>query len=570
MISYPFFYILCAVVLFFHSFLNFKLCSAISDKIRFHKVSIYLLCLANAIGAPILFTINYPEQSLPYLIAIVVLTLEFSILFVGKFSTKLGIAFGSVLHLFVLRAILMASFSLANEISMYDVLHNQNLYPWVNIGAFSIQLVTLTLFIILVPLKTVRDITSNKSFYNGLLLLTTLLTAFMAFNAYMFTVDYYSVTLAVQEIVISLVILTFFYIMILSLIQVFKLGIYKEKTKELKTKIDKDKTLASAVFNFASIIMELNCTKDSLERVLVNSKEMEVSHLPNIENFFFARAGIFAHPDDAEMLQKITAAYLIDEFEKGLFEKEYEYRAKQITPNIHGLGVLVVSDEYLWYKMRINTSLNENSQVISLVTIDEIHDEKEEELQLRLKAETDPLTGAFNKNTFSEKVNRYLNAEGEGALYMFDLDNFKGINDNMGHSAGDNVLKEVYTKISHLFRSHDIIGRIGGDEFVVFLEGTTDKNMIIKKAQSIAEKINKTYYAENKVSIDISCSIGISIAPKDGNDFESLFKVADLAMYKSKNRGKNTYTIYDAYLDGEFAPQEKAAYTRAHRKDENN
>ncbi len=563
---FPFFSIISIVVLFFHSLLNFTLCNILSTRPRFRLLVNLLVCFFNALLAPVFFSIHYFAPALPYFLCISVLVLEFTVLFEGKFSTKLGVALGSLLHLFVLRAIIVSSFSIVNSISMLEVLSTSEYYTLVNLFSFASQLVTLTLFIKLIPLKTVKIIMNNTMYYKGLLLLTFLLVVYMAYNSYFFVIDFFSINVAIQEIVISLLVLSFFYIMILMLIRIFNLRIYEEKTKELETKIDKDKTLAAAVFNYASIIMEINCSRDTVERLLVNSTEMAISHLPSVDDFFEKHIELYVHPKDKKMMGAISSLSLISNYEQGIREKEYEYRAKKLKPASQQSGVQVESDTYFWYKMRISTGMNADStEVISFITVDEIHDEKEEELELRLKAETDPLTGAYNRNAFTEKINKYLTGGRKGALYMFDLDNFKGINDNMGHSAGDAVLQEVCSKTSKLFRNRDIVGRIGGDEFVVFLEGTVEKDVIEEKAQALCKTINKKYYAENQETIEISASVGISIAPKDGMDFETLFNAADLAMYKSKDIGKNAYTFYSTDINGEFSPQTKDAYTRNHQ-----
>ncbi len=566
MLITPVFYTISAVVLFFHSFLNFYLCNALSEKTRFHKSSIYFVCSINSVVVPFLLTYDFSFQSLSYLLCIIALVLEYSLLFEGSFSSKLGIALGSLLHLFVLRAIIICSVAMYNGTSLYNVIITPSVFMWVNFSSFAAQLITLTLFITLIPLKTVIKIMSNKRFYTKLLFLTSLLILYMIFNTNIFMIDYFSVNLFVQEIVIAVLVLTIFYIMILLLINIFKLGIYKDKTKELEIKIDKDKTLASAVFNYANIIMEVNCSRDKIERLLMTSTEISVDHLPGLSHFFKKHIELYVHPEDKNILAEIDSFSIISEFEDGISEIEHEYRAKKLKPSVSQKGVQVVSDEFLWYKMRIKTSNDtSNAEVISVITVDEIHEEKEEALKLRLKAETDQLTGSYNKNTFAEKVNTYLKNERMGALFMFDLDNFKGINDNMGHSAGDAVLQEVATKTKTLFRNRDIVGRIGGDEFVVFLEGTTEKDLIEEKAKKLCSIICKKYYAKNKEIIEISCSIGIAIAPHDGTDFDTLFDVADLAMYQSKSEGKNCFTIYDSNVISGFTPQDKESYMRTNR-----
>ncbi len=290
---------------------------------------------------------------------------------------------------------------------------------------------------------------------------------------------------------------------------------------------------------------------------------MPIGHLPSLTEFMKKQSQIYTHPDDADRLNEVNSLAIISEYVDGIEEKVYEYRSKRISPSSEKRGVVASSDEYLWYRMRINIRKDdENSNIIALLTIEEIHDEKEEVLALRNQADKDHLTGANNKLSFTSKVSQSLIECKQGTLYMFDLDNFKGINDNMGHSKGDEVLREVYEKISNLFRTNDIIGRIGGDEFVVYLEGSTDQKIIEEKAQKICNEITKTYTAENGIEITISCSVGIAHAPKDGSDFKSLFDAADVAMYSSKSKGKNTYTVYDNSLITGYAPQEREEYMR--------
>ncbi len=383
------------------------------------------------------------------------------------------------------------------------------------------------------------------------------------YNSRVFLIDYFSSNLAMQEIIIVTLVLAIFYFVVLLLIKIFKLGYYKDRAKELEIKIDKDRTLATAVFNYASIIIEINCTKDKITRLLIDSKDLNVEHFPYVAEFFSMQSKLYTHPDDCGTMTKITAQSLISDFKNGTKEKEVEYRSKRIESICSEAGSIVFGEEYFWFNMKMSFQQDKKTlDIIALLAIEEIHDEKEEELALRYQAETDSLTGAYNKIAFANKLNEYLERGSRGALYMFDIDNFKGINDNMGHSAGDEVLKEIYAKVYALFRSQDIIGRIGGDEFVVYLEGVVDSSIIFDKAERICRVINKKYKADNNVSVEISSSIGVALSPRDGKSFETLFNAADLAMYTSKNKGKNTFTLYDDALVNGFAPQEREAYMR--------
>ncbi len=131
------------------------------------------------------------------------------------------------------------------------------------------------------------------------------------------------------------------------------------------------------------------------------------------------------------------------------------------------------------------------------------------------------------------------------ALFIIDLDNFKAINDNFGHHFGDFVLKEIASELRKCFRKDDILGRIGGDEFIIVMKNCGDLSIAMEKAGQVCNRLQKTYISSSNESFSISASIGIAIYPKDGETFELLYKKADKALYNSKETGRNKFTVYD-------------------------
>lgn len=133
---------------------------------------------------------------------------------------------------------------------------------------------------------------------------------------------------------------------------------------------------------------------------------------------------------------------------------------------------------------------------------------------------------------------------------MIDLDNFKAVNDTLGHVFGDKVLVDTAARLSRVFSEKDIIGRIGGDEFCAFLNLSTFNDMesarriIIQKAESLKKSMHETYSGAGNKEVTVSTSIGIALYPQDGSDYMTLYNNADSALYESKKHGKNTYTIY--------------------------
>lgn len=156
----------------------------------------------------------------------------------------------------------------------------------------------------------------------------------------------------------------------------------------------------------------------------------------------------------------------------------------------------------------------------------------------------DPLTGVWNRNYTEKQANDYLTYSTNSAvLLMLDLDNFKSINDIYGHIQGDEVLiKFAAILLSHT-RESDIVCRIGGDEFIVFLRGNLPISVVSEKARSIISSMRKILINYG-VGVDISVSIGIACAREDGTDFLSLYQAADKALYYVKQNGKDGFRFF--------------------------
>lgn len=176
------------------------------------------------------------------------------------------------------------------------------------------------------------------------------------------------------------------------------------------------------------------------------------------------------------------------------------------------------------------------------------------------RAHIDVLTGVSNKRSFEESVEKILSdkkEQGTGILFVLDVDNFKGVNDTLGHSYGDEVLANIGNILRNTFRSTDLLGRIGGDEFAVFMklpahEEDNCTETINSRCRALCNAFRNNYTGKDN-SYKISSSIGVAVTGENSRDYASLFRKADKALYISKKKGKDTYTIYrnDAEEAGE-------------------
>lgn len=178
-----------------------------------------------------------------------------------------------------------------------------------------------------------------------------------------------------------------------------------------------------------------------------------------------------------------------------------------------------------------------------------IHARKMETNHWREEARTDPLTGLYNRKALEELVKEALadKREGLSALCFIDVDDFKLINDQRGHLFGDEVLRCVSARIREAFASNAIAGRVGGDEFVVYLRDVADEADLRAKAALLSD-IFKAPCLRRSDRFQISGSIGIACYPRHGKAYGALLHKADLALYQAKKGQKNRFAIYDAVM----------------------
>jgi diguanylate cyclase (GGDEF)-like protein len=173
-------------------------------------------------------------------------------------------------------------------------------------------------------------------------------------------------------------------------------------------------------------------------------------------------------------------------------------------------------------------------------------------------AEHDSLTGLSNRYYFDKSLSRDIQSSQRDrtllALLLIDLDHFKYVNDHFGHDVGDLLLIEVVDRISHCLRGNELFARLGGDEFAITLTNLTAVNGATIVAQRIINALNEPFYIGNHC-VSSGASIGISICPWDSSNEKELFKFADIAMYRAKNKGRNQFSFFEEEMQTEFLAQ---------------
>lgn len=266
----------------------------------------------------------------------------------------------------------------------------------------------------------------------------------------------------------------------------------------------------------------------------------------NIDNITSKNRNIFSKAEMMEFLETIHEE-----------DKDIKNRILGLRENDDNLikgefRIKCLDGSYCWFRMKGSVVRSHDGTlqrfIGSMINVDE---QMNRDARLTKTSETDPMTGIFTKSAFYDHVNEQLRNASDSdlfAIYIIDIDNFRLVNEHLGHSIGDQVLSDVAKKLCIVFSDKDCVGRIGGDEFAAFLylsskARTTGMNLIESKAKAICSQMSDTYSAKNK-QISISASVGVAIYPYSGRDYGTLFRNARKVLDKIKVSGKNTYEIF--------------------------
>lgn len=279
---------------------------------------------------------------------------------------------------------------------------------------------------------------------------------------------------------------------------------------------------------------EVNLSGNRIERI-----EGRISgFLPSAQNMKFTdlvccTAEHFIYPEDwKEYLSAFSREGLLQRFFSGERSFQLEHRRLDEAGRVFWAmaDLLIFKDPY-------------SENIMCFVTVKDINASKQSLMDLEERSKKDILTGLFNRLTTMEKIHEVFRdyPEQTHGLVMLDIDNYKKLNDTLGHVFGDRVLKEISSVLKKNVGTGDIVGRIGGDEFIICLKNIQSREELLKRLKRLCTSLHKTYPDGTYVT----GSFGASVYPKDGRSFEELYPKADAALYEAKHLGRNQYAIYD-------------------------
>ncbi len=199
--------------------------------------------------------------------------------------------------------------------------------------------------------------------------------------------------------------------------------------------------------------------------------------------------------------------------------------------------------DYRWLRLTVElVEYPNSSDVAAYLMYEDIDSVKREEMMEKERADRDPLTGVLNRAAFAAGMEDIIrkNRSSQHVLFMLDVDCFKQLNDTFGHAAGDQALIDIAEELRSVLRHGDLIGRLGGDEFLICMKSVPFDPIIEKKAGKICSIVRRSYSADVRVSV----SVGISVYPRDGESFDLLYRRADKALYSVKEKGKDSFAFF--------------------------
>lgn len=240
------------------------------------------------------------------------------------------------------------------------------------------------------------------------------------------------------------------------------------------------------------------------------------------------------HPDDKPALLELR---------RRIYAGEHTAFSVMRIPTVEG--------RYIWCRIQVTRISRDGAPLRLIGKIVDIDEEVRRRAELERRSQRDSLTDLLNKAAFREQVRSCMPARPEGnrtdALMFMDLDNFKVLNDTLGHVVGDVALVDVAEALKRTFRNVDILGRFGGDEFCIFLRGIT-REVLQARAEAVLAALRLSYAREGQ-KVDVTASIGVYLFDGTESNYEEALQRADAALYYAKETGKNRYTFFDEVTD---------------------
>lgn len=314
---------------------------------------------------------------------------------------------------------------------------------------------------------------------------------------------------------------------------------YNRFERDVKARAEQERFLKQLYYDMYENVFEVDITEDRLlgRGATMLPKYLNMSENCGYDECLHAVIEKTVRADFAsEMYELFCTDNLLHLYEQGVRSREFSFMDNAYGPN------------YMWKSAMIRLYyFSANKTIRAIIFIRNVNDEKQRELQLLEKTEKDYLTNLLNKYSFDARAQNFLSSlEEKGqqhALIIFDIDNFRQINETLGYLTGDSIIMEFINTIKANIKAEDIIGRIGGVCFAVLLKNYENKRALKALLQKICDEIRRQV-TKDDVICSVTGSIGVALFPEHGSNYKELFNKANDALYFSQTHGMDTFTLY--------------------------
>lgn len=496
------------------------------------------LCALSGVFASCIFfvTLRLGGQSeIVYSVAGIILLCQL-IFFVRKdFFVILFFVCSVCITIISIRAIVFSVYSLVSQVSLYHLSSEPKHYSIVILIVVAVLTSSTLAAAFFFPSGKMLRILERRIFRTYMFSWVVIVLAFLFYNMQIYKIEFYDTFFVYNQIAISVTMLGWFYFLLaFATVENARFEL-QEQNQSFAAEVLNNEEFRKTIIQENELYFEVNLTKNRVisgyngyEDILRANNDLAFESLQAINL-------ISTHPDHQESVKTfIFPTNIMGKFYAGESMQSFNYLRKKKNE----------IEKYEWVRMVFSViRCNFTSDLKAYMYVVNIDEEVQKSDILLSKAQRDSLTGLYNKEytevLISEKI-----GNGNCVLMLIDVDNFKNINDSMGHSMGDEVLRHLSVELKKIFRSEDVVGRIGGDEFMAFMVNIANEDVVMQRVNQIIVAFRNTYSDLNGVEHSISSSIGVYLVPLSGVSFDEAYQKADVAMYQSKRRGKNGYTVY--------------------------
>lgn len=497
-----------------------------------HYGMTFRLCIGIVNAALMVAMALHVPINLAYSFTVLLLFAELWSVFMRPLKDTVFVTVSVMMNIMCLRGMVISIFAIIANKTLHEVCGTPDLFLGALLASNILEWLSLFVIMHYISMEDLRFAMHNKTQSRYIIVWASLCVLFMFRSSGIYVRDYSVPFMFIDHFSYCFILLLSFYYILVYTMRLNRALKVREINKNLSIALGNKIQLQSALMRDALFTAQANLTQNKIISGLEVYCE-PVENIPTEYDRWFEYVKSKIYPDDYDIFYKsLERRNLLSNYEMGIEPKPFEYRR------------FGADNFYHWVRLVLRMFKDvETGDVHLFGYAFDIEDEARNRQTLLRCAQTDLFTGLYNKVTTETIIGEEVR-KGAGILLLLDIDNFKTVNDRFGHETGDHVLKRISELLTDTFRKCDVVGRIGGDEFMIFIRDTTDISIAEDRAAEILKRLRSGINCGGQ-RLFITVSIGIVVIDEKIDSFSLAYNRADSALYRAKHSGKNGYFIYD-------------------------